>query len=447
MKKKSVIEEVVQLKESTDLKNIEIAEKLNISINTVEKSLQLGRLHKELYKVLTQDRYDKLVSLKFKALDIKSIKDDEIAVIKFLDSINIGASAKEIKEKLSLIEIRQEKVKEIKSDISDINKCIEISKKEVKILEKQYKSMMKEIDTTFSFIVDDKTIPEDKKIELLQSIAYNKKYQRWQFVGYVDYSVYKYLINKNYIYIPINTCPMNRYDRNYEMTPVIEDIEKFIGYVKRSKTFSASFQTKFTRRHNLIWANNGDKELKEITDTKNELNEIKAELKKLKKELNTIVNSDLNDFETVLEAKNELAKKDILKHNEVSIRGMKWLKSQGYIADIEYTHGKYRFDVIGVHSQSREVIILETKVSLSDFKQDKKFGKYSEYCNKFYIITDNPDIVTEISKNHNIMGFVFVSGDDIWIGEECEVKNDISIDANEVMYNIYDRLWSRIYKL
>lgn len=442
MKSKSTMEEVIYLKDK-GLKSVEIAKKLGVTINTVEKSLQLGRLHKELYEVLTKDRYEKLLSLKFKALDLKSIKRDAAAVIKFIDSIDIGASAKEIKEKLSLIEVRQEKVEEIKSDIANKSSDIEKFKDEVKAMENEYNEMLKCIDSTFKFILEDEDIKEDKKIQLLQSIAYNKKYNQWQFVGYVDYKVYKYLLNKKYIVKPVND-----YDYSYDMVPVILDIEKFINYVKRSTNFEASFQARYAKRHNLVWANKGDKELKKITEVKDRLSDKKKELSKLRKDLKVVVNSDLNDFETVLEAKNELAKKDILKHNEIAIKGMKWLKEQGYIADIEYTHGKYRFDVIGVNPSDGEVVILEAKVSMSDFKQDKKVDSYVEYCNRIYVITDKYEIVREVLNNHNIMGCIYVdSSGDVSIYKDCGVSENCLIDGKELVYNIYNKLWSKIYKL
>ncbi|MGL5328786.1 MAG: MmcB family DNA repair protein, partial [Peptostreptococcaceae bacterium] len=173
----------------------------------------------------------------------------------------------------------------------------------------------------------------------------------------------------------------------------------------------------------------------------------RKELTKLKKKLDKVLNSDLNDFETVLEAKNELAKKDILKHNELSIKGMKWLKDQGYISDTEYSYDKYRFDVIGVNNKDNEVIILESKVSMSDYKQDKKVDSYIKYCNKLYIITDNFDVVRSVLKNHNIMGCIYVRDEEIEIYRESECREIADVDVNEITYSIYNKLWSKIYKI
>ena len=43
-----------------------------------------------------------------------------------------------------------------------------------------------------------------------------------------------------------------------------------------------------------------------------------------------------------------------------------------FISDIEYSHNNYRFDVIGVNLEENKIIILETKVSLNDYKKDNK---------------------------------------------------------------------------
>ena len=48
--------------------------------------------------------------------------------------------------------------------------------------------------------------------------------------------------------------------------------------------------------------------------------------------------------------------------------------------------GRLRADVFAF-SFKQEVVVIEVKSSLADFRTDKKFQDYHEYCNKLYIAT------------------------------------------------------------
>ena len=78
-----------------------------------------------------------------------------------------------------------------------------------------------------------------------------------------------------------------------------------------------------------------------------------------------------------------------------------------FISDIEYSHNNYRFDVIGVNLEENKIIILETKVSLNDYKKDNKKDNYIECCNELYIITNDYSVKLESEKNRNITGIIY----------------------------------------
>lgn len=56
--------------------------------------------------------------------------------------------------------------------------------------------------------------------------------------------------------------------------------------------------------------------------------------------------------------------------------------------------GKLRADVLALHggnkSKGPTVTIVEVKSSVADFKSDKKWHKYLDYCNQFYWAMDCP---------------------------------------------------------
>ena len=52
----------------------------------------------------------------------------------------------------------------------------------------------------------------------------------------------------------------------------------------------------------------------------------------------------------------------------------------------EYTHGGLRIDGISVNTRERTIKGYEVKVSRSDFKQDKKWHLYGEFCSSLSIV-------------------------------------------------------------
>jgi hypothetical protein len=51
--------------------------------------------------------------------------------------------------------------------------------------------------------------------------------------------------------------------------------------------------------------------------------------------------------------------------------------------------GRLRADVLSV-SMSRKIICIECKSSVADFKNDKKFQHYKDYCDALYLAMDHP---------------------------------------------------------
>lgn len=212
-----------------------------------------------------------MLDLNFKALEIKHIQDDKDSVIKLLDVIDKKTTLKELKEKIELIKIRKDQVNHIKNNIENTNNNIDKIKNELKVLEKEYKNIINCIDDKFRFIEENIELTDNKKAQILKSIAYSKTLEQYVFVGFIDINKYFYLKNKGIINYDEDYISY----RGYLPPPTIPDINKFINYVKKSKGFDAEFQTKYTKSKNLIWANRKDKELKELTSIKDKLKEKK----------------------------------------------------------------------------------------------------------------------------------------------------------------------------
>lgn len=60
------------------------------------------------------------------------------------------------------------------------------------------------------------------------------------------------------------------------------------------------------------------------------------------------------------------------------------LRQMGYVTLREFTLATgRRADVAGV-SRSGEIVIVEVKVSVADFRADRKWPEYGEFCDRFY---------------------------------------------------------------
>lgn len=70
--------------------------------------------------------------------------------------------------------------------------------------------------------------------------------------------------------------------------------------------------------------------------------------------------------------------------NEITQGAMRALYDLGYAAILEFTLkiGR-RADICGI-SEKGEIIIIEVKSGIEDFKTDNKWHEYRDYCDQFY---------------------------------------------------------------
>ena len=103
-----------------------------------------------------------------------------------------------------------------------------------------------------------------------------------------------------------------------------------------------------------------------------------------------------------------------------------------FISDIEYSHNNYRFDVIGVNLEENKIIILETKVSLNDYKKDNKKDNY-----------------IESEKNRNITGIIYYDTlrNSINVYKNDITNNNVKLNKDEVVKKIYNKYWNKIHKI
>lgn len=74
------------------------------------------------------------------------------------------------------------------------------------------------------------------------------------------------------------------------------------------------------------------------------------------------------------------------------IKGFKQ-RDVGFLAELSLSTGR-RADLIGIDRKG-QIIIVEIKSSIEDFKADQKWHEYLEFCDQFYFAT-GPDVPAEI---------------------------------------------------
>lgn len=119
-----------------------------------------------------------------------------------------------------------------------------------------------------------------------------------------------------------------------------------------------------------------ERELKQLSKKKSE---ISKSLKKMK-------SSTIHGYICSAEVSNVLSQNRIIAHKRLQNYAMRYLFTEGFITGTEISHKSFRFDVLGINEN--EVIIIEAKASISDFKSDNKFYKYIPYCNKLFFVFD-----------------------------------------------------------
>lgn len=431
----ATLEQVLKLK-NKNFTNKMIANELNISLRMVEKTLQLYRFLDSLKGSIDFRRYEKLVSLNYKALEIRKIKENIESINILLDNLEYRASLNEIKDRLNLVLTRQEKIKEMGDKINIINAAIENNKSDINNLADKRKMLVQAVERIFGFIIYDDELEDDKKNEIFKSIAYDKVENKWIFVGIIDKNRFLRL-TKDEIIIKnqgINEC-------NY----IIPEVNRFIKYIKRSRGYTAELKYSYLGEEGLLWLGSDNKLINKIDNLKEQLAYEKRELALVEKGLKEITDCKLSEFMALIQAKNEIFNTEVLNHNRIAYIGMIWLVNKGYIADMGYVYKGYKFDVIGVNVDTNKVIILEVKESVSDYKQDLKKYNYLAYAHEVYIITNNLSVKSEVSKEVEF-GCIYVRNDDvIEITKKPEEKENVLINPGEIVKSIYKQLWEKIY--
>lgn len=124
-----------------------------------------------------------------------------------------------------------------------------------------------------------------------------------------------------------------------------------------------------------------------IVSIETDLQAINQKKQQFIKEFEQLKFQNIMTFDEAGIASDLLSERELLRHSELQTIAMKWLYGQGYVTCSEVTlPNKRRADVIGYKDD--EIIIIEVKASIADYKRDLKWQEYLPYCDIFYFFMD-----------------------------------------------------------
>ena len=361
----------------------DIAKWHGASLNQVNKLSRLNKLQMACNSFLKEDLMIKLKKLGMKALVLSSLVDDPAGMNEVLEVIDIDIKRDDLAMYPKALQEKRKKKKKKEQEAKVLLYKLEQKEEEINnninkliILKKESDKALKEFsdmtDNGKEFIMEHLGIFKGKYIlKARLDIPWQKnlknkgiiKYDPNEFVNYIvniqefKKQIEKRIKNNNYMYY--DTSRREEWELNYPYyaeykigDKVIEDIATGI---KENKKALLNFE----------------KEKKEI----------RKEIEKLKKE-----SSGTYMKQAIIS--NTLSANELIKHTKLQNSAMRWLYKDGNVSVTEISKENYRFDVIG-YNELDEVIIIEAKASIQDFKRDNKLEKYKNYCNKMYVIIDS----------------------------------------------------------
>lgn len=372
----------------------EISTQLGVNYNTVRQTSVANKLLKKFSEYLTTNQINKMKSLGNNIRALSPIKDNKDDIITIADYIYEGITRRELEEIVSDIkEINRHKntiMYNINVELSIINERIDYLTKISNELNK--KETLERLDSQFQFIrnIEDTSI----KRGYLNLVAIK-----------LENNIPGYCLGAR---VSLNLW--NNLRRSEAIDPwnnKIIDMEKFIkltiNTIKRNNYYRDADKMRDILEIRHLTVKNQLKPL--IVENNKKIEETKAKLKKTKDRIGRSGEKAIKNYFYDRELRNRyVTKQDSITHAKIQQGAAKWLYNSGYIATIELSKDKYKFDTVGYND--KEIIIMEAKANLSDLKNDKKILDYLDYCDKLYIVSHDSSICSHAKNLDKRIGVI-----------------------------------------
>lgn len=368
------------------IKQNEIVEKTGFTLDTVKKVSQLKKIYCKV-ESYTNDKVllNKLRCLKFKALELKKIIDNEELIEEFLEYSNPNMKTKDIKNKVNELITRSERLEIAKNEYTDKKQSLEKKELELKETINDLEKKEQEIFEAYPFL---EKVNSNVREYLLKTIGVYKN-------EYVLKDRLSIEIDKDCL--PVMYIHKEKLWRINNLDAFISFVEQRVSnkqsvlweesdYFKKNDSYDIWYGSRVV----FLTKNEGKYKKGDMLKSlgtyglRKQISGLKKELKEIRKELKVIRKTASNNFKEDVLFVDSITEAEIAEHRLVQDIFLKKYLQEFYVSAAEITIDNKRFDTVMYKPDN--LIIGEVKASRSDFISDSKYLTYSEYCNELDMI-------------------------------------------------------------
>lgn len=365
----------------------EISAEMNLSLDQVKRLKRLYNYQEIVRPLVSPSSFNAFERLNQSVFALKPLVDsgDEKGLNEVLEQVDDKTSRTDLKRLVDSYLAKQKRISELVIQQQQRFEYIEQQevqiKEELKCLEKQYErlrefmNLPKQYPKAIEKLLFKYVVPFREGYALRRRLDsnFNKQLKK---EGVIELNDYIWLINS---------------------------LESFVDMlairIKNGGAIEWNYQKELNRSH--LFGISQDDEYKAISKYALSMDEVNVQIaeqtsyildfeeekKDMIRELTKIKKSNIRSWNEHAVISDSLSDRELLKHKELQDQALRWLYTQGYVACSELTlPNKKRADVIGY--KNGHVIIIEVKASLEDYKRDKKWKQYLNWCDRFYFLGD-----------------------------------------------------------
>jgi len=401
-KDKTSLEILTALKNGMKVK--EIPANFPVSLDQVKR---LSRYHNYLEEAkhhLSNQSIVKLKELGLKSLALSSLfkEKDWEGLTDILAILNERTKRDEIPLFIQALQEKRKRLSNIQDEVTRQTEVLNERQIELEKMEMETNELIKQIEQQNEFL---KQYPRNVQEFLIKHLGYAKFILKLNLDSKTEYklvlarridSAWQKNLKKKGI---IQYDPFHYLWFILDLDRFVEEYEKRINR-KNPLPTEWNYEKEKNRNSKYIIPENAEYRLptglsvdllSNLTDIKQRKLQLEKEREEIQKKIKQLKKKSPQSFIEAVEVSNLLSTHEIKRHGELQDKALKWLYSKDYIvaSEIILPNGK-RADVIG-YNQDGHIIIVEVKVSKSDYMRDEKWRTYLNYCDEYYFLLDFED--------------------------------------------------------
>ena len=394
----------------------EISAEMNLSLDQVKRLKRLYNYQEIVRPLVSPSSFNAFERLNQSVFALKPLVDsgDEKGLNEVLEQVDDKTSRTDLKRLVDSYLAKQKRISEFIIQQQQRFEYIEQQevqiKEDLKCLEKQYErlrefmNLPKQYPKAIEKLLFKYVVPFREGYALRRRLDSNFNKQLKQ-EGVIELNDYIWLINS-----------------------LESFVDMLVIRIKNGGAIEWNYQKELNRSH--LFGISQDDEYKAISKYALSMDEVNAQIaeqtsyildfeeekKDMIRELTKIKKSNIRSWNEHAVISDSLSDRELLKHKELQNQALRWLYTQGYVACSEITlPNKKRADVIGY--KNGHVIIIEVKSSLEDYKRDKKWKQYLNWCDEFYFLA------TYTSEKYENVGYLETYANSVQIIEHDELNH------------------------